>query len=149
MAGRNVAGDGARRDHRDQGQEHPALRVGPGCHRFALPHPYASEPVIGTARRTRSSIQSEFIEIGSLRVHHMHGGRGTPVVFIHGLGSSSYMEWRYNLEATGAKHRVFAPDLPGYGRTEKPRVRYSIPYFARFVERYIEDRGLRSAAIVG
>jgi len=79
----------------------------------------------------------------------MHGGRGTPVVFIHGLGSSSYMEWRYNLEATGAKHRVFAPDLPGYGRTEKPRVRYSIPYFARFVERYIEDRGLRSAAIVG
>ena len=79
----------------------------------------------------------------------MHGGRGTPVVFILGLGSSSYMEWRYNLEATGAKHRVFAPDLPGYGRTEKPRVRYSIPYFARFVERYIEDRGLRSAAIVG
>jgi pimeloyl-ACP methyl ester carboxylesterase len=105
--------------------------------------------VIGTARRTRSTIHSGFIDIGSLRVHHMHGGRGSPVVFIHGLGSSSYMEWRYNLEATGLRHRVFAPDLPGYGRTEKPRARYSIPYFARFVERYIEDRGLRSAAIVG
>ena len=105
--------------------------------------------MIGTARRTRSTIQSDFIEVGSLRVHHMDGGRGSPVVFIHGLGSSSYMEWRYNLEPTGARHRVFAPDLPGYGRTEKPRARYSIPYFARFVERYIEDRGLRSAAIVG
>ena len=97
----------------------------------------------------RRSIQSGFIDVGSLRVHHMHGGRGAPVVFIHGLGSSSYMEWRRNLEATGARHRVFAPDLPGYGRTEKPRARYSIPYFARFVERYMEDRGLRSAAIVG
>ena len=105
--------------------------------------------MIGTARRTRSPIHSGFIDIGSLRVHHMHGGRGSPVVFIHGLGSSSYMEWRYNLEPTGARHRVFAPDLPGYGRTEKPRARYSIPYFARFVERYIEDRGLRSSAIVG
>jgi len=105
--------------------------------------------VIGTARRTSRSVQPGFIDIGSLRVHHMCGGRGAPVVFIHGLGSSSYMEWRYNLEPTAARHRVFAPDLPGYGRTEKPRARYTIPYFARFVERYIEDRGLRSAVIVG
>src|SRR5260370_7291963 len=79
----------------------------------------------------------------------MQGGRGSPVVFIHGLGSSSYMEWRHTLEPTAARHRVFAPDLPGSGRTEKPRARYTIPYFARFVERYIEDRGLRSAVIVG
>src|SRR6266852_3686272 len=79
----------------------------------------------------------------------MHGGRGSPVVFIHGLGSSSYMEWRYTLEPTAERHRVYAPDLPGYGRTEKPRARYTIPYFARFVERYIEDRGLRSAVLVG
>jgi pimeloyl-ACP methyl ester carboxylesterase len=95
------------------------------------------------------SISSEFIEVGSLRVHHSHGGRGSPVVFIHGLGSSGYMEWRYNLEATAARHRVFAPDLPGFGRTEKPRARYTIQYFARFIERYMEDRGLRSAAVVG
>jgi pimeloyl-ACP methyl ester carboxylesterase len=105
--------------------------------------------VVGTARRTPKSISSEFIDVGSLRVHHSYGGRGSPVVFIHGLGSSGYMEWRYNLEATAARHRAFAPDLPGYGRTEKPRVRYTIQYFARFVERYMEDRGLRSAALVG
>src|SRR5260370_32107838 len=53
------------------------------------------------------------------------------------------------MEATAARHRVFAPDLPGYGRTEKPRARYNIPYFARFVERYLEDRGIRSATLVG
>ena len=105
--------------------------------------------MIGTARPKPKSVSSEFIEIGSLRVHHSFGGRGTPVLFIHGLGSSGYMEWRYNLEDTAARHRVFAPDLPGYGRSEKPRARYTIQYFARFVERYMEDRGLRSAALVG
>ncbi len=104
---------------------------------------------MGLTDFTPKSISSEFIEVGSLRVHHSHGGRGSPVVFIHGLGSSGYMEWRYNLEATAARHRVFAPDLPGYGRTEKPRARYTIQYFARFIERYMEDRGLRSAAVVG
>ena len=101
------------------------------------------------ARRTPTSIQPGFVDIGSLRVHHMHGGRGSPVVFIHGLGSSGYMEWRFTLEPTAERHRVYAPDLPGYGRTEKPRARYTIPYFARFVERYIENRGLRSVVLVG
>jgi pimeloyl-ACP methyl ester carboxylesterase len=89
------------------------------------------------------------VQMGSLRVHQMHGGRGTPVLFIHGLGSSGYMEWRYNLEFAAARHRVYAPDLPGFGRTEKPRARYGIPYFTRFVERYMDYRGLRSAAVVG
>ncbi len=84
-----------------------------------------------------------------MRVHHMQGGRGAPVVFIHGLGSSGYMEWRHNLETVAGKHRVFAPDLPGYGRSDKPRARYNIPYFARFVERYMEERGLRAATLVG
>lgn len=79
----------------------------------------------------------------------MTGGRGTPVVFVHGLGSSGYMEWRHNLEPVSGRHRVFAPDMPGYGRTDKPRARYTIPYFARFVVRYMEDRRLRSAVLVG
>jgi len=105
--------------------------------------------VIRTAQPTSKTLQSEFLDIGRLRVHHTHGGRGSPVVFIHGLGSSGYMEWRKNLETMASRHRVFAPDLPGYGRTDKPRARYTISYFARFIERYMDDRRLRSAVLVG
>jgi pimeloyl-ACP methyl ester carboxylesterase len=100
-------------------------------------------------RRPPKTLHAGMLHMGSLRVHHMHGGRGSPVLFIHGLGSSGYMEWRFNLEFTAARHRVYAPDLPGFGRTEKPRARYGIPYFTRFIERYMVGRGLRSAAIVG
>src|SRR5579859_142006 len=94
-------------------------------------------------------MRSGFVEVGSLRVHHSHGGRGSPVVLVSGLSSSGYIEWRYNMEPISERHRVFAPDLPGFGRSEKPRARYGIPYFARFIERYMQGRGLRSAAIVG
>lgn len=94
-------------------------------------------------------MRSGFVEVGRLRAHHTHAGRGSPVLFIHGLGSSGYIEWRYNLEHVAEKHRVFAPDLPGFGRSEKPRARYGIPYFTRFIQRYMEGRGLRSASIVG
>jgi pimeloyl-ACP methyl ester carboxylesterase len=98
--------------------------------------------------RPPRTLQSGMIHMGHLRVHHTHGGRGTPVLFIHGLGSSGYMEWRFNLVTTAGRHRVYAPDLPGFGRSEKPRARYGIPYFTRFVDRYMESRGLRSAAVV-
>src|SRR5260221_4235620 len=99
--------------------------------------------------RTSKALQSGLIRLDDLQVHEVRGGHGVPVLFIHGLGSSGYMEWRYNPESTATRHRIFAPDLPGYGRSEKPRVRYTIGYFARFIERYMDDRGLRSAAIVG
>ena len=101
--------------------------------------------MIAAAKKVRSG----FLDVGALRVHHMLGGHGTPVVFIHGLGSSGYMEWRRNLEPAAERHRVYAPDLPGYGRTDKPRVRYTIPYFARFVRRYMDFLGLRRAAVIG
>jgi pimeloyl-ACP methyl ester carboxylesterase len=100
-------------------------------------------------RGRRKTLHSGFTQLGSLRVHHTWGGRGSPVLFIHGLGSSGYIEWRFNLDAAAEQHRVFAPDLPGFGRTEKPRARYGVPYFTRFIERYMEARGLRSAAVVG
>jgi pimeloyl-ACP methyl ester carboxylesterase len=99
--------------------------------------------------RPPKALHSGWVHVGSVRVHHTHGGQGSPVLFIHGLGSSGYIEWRFNLEPAGARHRVYAPDLPGFGRSDKPRARYGIPYFTRFIERYLESRDLRSVAVVG
>ena len=93
-------------------------------------------------------MRSEMVDIGDLRIHELQGGHGKPVLFIHGLGSSGYMEWRFNLEPAAARNHVYAPDLPGFGRSEKPSARYGIPYFTRFIDRYMERRGLRSAAVV-
>ncbi|HEY6875777.1 MAG TPA: alpha/beta hydrolase [Candidatus Dormibacteraeota bacterium] len=94
------------------------------------------------------TLQSGMIRLGDLDVHQTHGGRGKPVLFIHGLGSSGYMEWRFNLEPTAQHHHVYAPDLPGFGRSEKPRARYGVPYFTRFVDSYMESRGLRKTTVV-
>jgi pimeloyl-ACP methyl ester carboxylesterase len=71
------------------------------------------------------------------------------VLFIHGLGSSGYIEWRFTLPVLARTHRVFAPDLPGFGRSQKPRARYGIAYFARVLDRYLEGRRLTSAHVVG
>lgn len=105
--------------------------------------------MIEPRRAPRNGLHSGFVDVGDLRIHQTHGGRGSPVLFVHGLGSSGYIEWRFNLERAAREHRVYAPDLPGFGRSEKPRARYSVRYFTRFIEHYMEGRGLRSAAVVG
>lgn len=100
--------------------------------------------------RVRKPLHSGTVRVGRLAVHHTYGGTGSPpVVLIHGLGSAGYIEWRFTMPALAARHRIFAPDLPGFGRSQKPRARYGISLFARVIADYMEGRRLRKAVLVG
>ena len=89
-----------------------------------------------------------FVEVEGMHVHHVYGGRGTPaVLFVHGLGSAGYLEWRFNLPVIGRSHRVYAPDLPGFGRSDKPADGYGIPLFARVLEGYIRAQRLEPVLV--
>jgi pimeloyl-ACP methyl ester carboxylesterase len=70
------------------------------------------------------------------------------VLLIHGLGSAGYLEWRFNLPVLARSHEVYAPDLPGFGRSDQPADGgYGIPLFARVVEDYIRTHGLRPVLV--
>lgn len=72
------------------------------------------------------------------------------MLLIHGLGSAGYLEWRFNLEALARRHTVFAPDLPGFGESDKPKsARYGLPLFTRTLVRYLQELHLRRVAVVG
>ena len=58
---------------------------------------------------------SHFGEIGT---HVRRMGDGPPLLLIHGLMTSSY-SWRYVFEPLAEHYTVWAPDLPGAGRTDK------------------------------
>ena len=59
-------------------------------------------------------------EEGTLRVHHIEQGAGAPVLLMHGEPSWCYLYRRF-LPALAAKgHRAIAPDLIGFGRSDKP-----------------------------
>lgn len=89
-----------------------------------------------------------YVEVEGLRVHHVYGGSGAPpVLFVHGLGSAGYLEWRFTLPAIARTHQVLAPDLPGFGRSDQPPDGYGIPLFANVVEEYIRARGVRPVLV--
>ena len=48
-------------------------------------------------------------------------GEGPPIILIHGFPELAY-SWRHQLPAlAGAGYRAIAPDMRGYGGSDKPR----------------------------
>jgi pimeloyl-ACP methyl ester carboxylesterase len=104
------------------------------------PHRYFDTP----ARAVR--VQSS--GFGALDVHVRELGSGPPLLLVHGLMTTSY-SFRYVLDELARDFRVIAPDLPGCGRSDKPRVRYSGPALAQFLVELCGALGIRGCAVVG
>jgi len=61
------------------------------------------------------------------------GGPGRPALFVHGVGSSSYL-WRHVIDQLGGQRRCVAFDLPLHGRTTAAAGQdFSLPGLARFL----------------
>ena len=81
--------------------------------------------------------EPHYAQAGELRLHYVDtGGDGSPVFFLHGEPTWSYL-WRKVIPPVrDAGFRCIAPDLPGFGRSDKPTdmawyykvVRFGEPY---------------------
>jgi pimeloyl-ACP methyl ester carboxylesterase len=64
------------------------------------------------------------------------GGPGRPALFVHGLGTSSYL-WRHVIDQLDGQRRCVAVDLPLHGHTPAPADQdFSLPGFARFLAEF-------------
>jgi haloalkane dehalogenase len=61
-----------------------------------------------------------FTSFGGFRMAHLDEGAGAPVVFLHGEPTWSFL-WRHVIvPVRDAGYRCIVPDLPGFGRSDKP-----------------------------
>jgi pimeloyl-ACP methyl ester carboxylesterase len=87
---------------------------------------------------------------GSVEVSYRVAGEGPPVVLLQGVGlDAADVSWRYALPMLADGHRVYAPDFPGHGESEKPDVRYTTDYFRGVLEAFLDELALNEAALVG
>jgi pimeloyl-ACP methyl ester carboxylesterase len=98
-----------------------------------------------------ANYSSRFIETNGIRMHCVEEGAGPLVVLLHGF-PESWHSWRHQLGALAAQgfHAV-APDLRGYGQTERPEAleAYDIFQLTGDVVGLVHALGEESAAIVG
>lgn len=81
-------------------------------------------------------------------VTYRMGGEGPVVLLIHGMAGSS-STWVPALEHLAPHVTYIAPDLPGHGRSAKPRSDYSLGAHASFLRDLLVTLGHERATIVG
>jgi len=92
---------------------------------------------------------SQFAKFETNRVHYISAGKGTNViVFVHGWSGNAGF-WKEQVPALAQKARLLLVDLPGHGRSEKPRVDYTMDFFARGVLAVMREARADKAALVG
>jgi haloalkane dehalogenase len=93
---------------------------------------------------------SHYREVEGLRLAHLDEGDGAPVVFVHGEPTWSFL-WRHVLlPVRDAGVRCIAPDLAGFGRSDKPIELdwYSYDRHVANTASLLEQLDLRDATIV-
>jgi pimeloyl-ACP methyl ester carboxylesterase len=97
------------------------------------------------------NIQERSITVQGLNIHYLQAGEaGSPVVLLHGAGTdSARLSWGELIGPLSAEHRVWAPDLPGYGESDRPDSAYDTDFYLGFVQSLLDGFGLARTSMVG
>jgi pimeloyl-ACP methyl ester carboxylesterase len=93
-------------------------------------------------------VEARMAVVDGLRMNYLVAGSGPVVVLLHGWPQTSHC-WRKVIGPLAEDHTVIAPDLRGYGRTDKPRSGYDKRTMAGDVRRLIHSITTDPITLVG
>jgi len=88
------------------------------------------------------------LHVRDIDLYYEIAGQGQPILFIHGLGSSS-RDWEPQVAFFAKHYQVVTFDVRGHGQSGKPPGPYSIPLFATDTAELIKSLGIAPAHVVG
>ena len=89
------------------------------------------------------------ITVNGNKVACIDEGNGQPVVFVHGVSTTLASFDGLYPEIVKNGYRVIGLDLLGYGKSDKPDIKYSISFHAESVISLIKQLGLKDTVLVG
>src|ERR1700758_1174773 len=107
--------------------------------------------VTGSYGGLAMAISHRFIETNGIRMHLAEAGSGPTVLLCHGFPECWY-SWRHQLEALAAAgYRAIAPDMRGYGQTDKPDAidQYTLLHLTGDMVGLLDAIGTDQAVVVG
>src|SRR5437773_9565075 len=90
----------------------------------------------------------QFVEVNGVRLHYLIGGKGNPVVLLHGYAETSHM-WIPIMPLLAKNHTVIVPDLRGAGDSAKPESGYYKKNMAVDIHDLTSSLGFDRVSIVG
>ena len=90
------------------------------------------------------------VDANGIGTNYLEAGEGTPVVLVHGSGPgvSAYANWRLTIPDLAGEHRVLAPDMAGFGFSDKPG-NYSMEGWVQQLDAFLTALQLDKVSLVG
>lgn len=92
------------------------------------------------------------IDAGGISTNYHDVGRGPVVVLLHGSGPgvSAWANWRPVLPLLSDRFRVVAPDIVGFGYTDRPEgFDYRLPSWIGHLRAFLDALGIERAHVIG
>ena len=93
-------------------------------------------------------MESLKLKVGDQQAHYLKAGSGPPVVLIHG-GASDSRDWVGTLAALSHRYSLYAPDLLGFGLSDRTKDGYYLSDFSEFILGFMETLSLEHPVLVG
>ncbi len=92
--------------------------------------------------------EDRYVKVGKINTRYWVLGQGSPLLLIHGLGASCEY-WQYNIRGLSQGCRVYAFDLPGFGRSDKRIEDLSLDFAGEFLAAFMDRQRVDRASLVG
>jgi 2-hydroxymuconate-semialdehyde hydrolase len=96
--------------------------------------------------------KGKYVDVQGINTHYHEDGQGEPVLLIHGSGPgvSAWANWRLVFPILSEKYHLYAPDVVGFGYTDRPEgIEYSIDLWAEHMINFIDTVIKKKVSIIG
>jgi len=98
--------------------------------------------------RIEVSVEQREVTAGVVNTAYLSAGRGPPVVCLHGAGAGA-VTWYPSISALAEHFHVIAPDIVGYGESDKPKAAYDRPYYSAWLRDFFLALEIPKAHVIG
>jgi pimeloyl-ACP methyl ester carboxylesterase len=95
-----------------------------------------------------AGFKNEYAQVNGVKIHYVIGGKGQPLLLVHGFGQNWYM-WNRLLPELSKHFTVIAPDLRGVGESGKPAGGYDKKNMAVDLHELIKKLGYAQIYLAG
>lgn len=96
-----------------------------------------------------SYMQERYVVVNGNKIRYIEeGDSANTIILLHGLGGMAE-RWLPIIPLLSKKYRVIAPDLIGYGKSDKPQVDYTPEFFRDSVLGFLEALSLQNTIMIG
>jgi pimeloyl-ACP methyl ester carboxylesterase len=99
--------------------------------------------------RYKAGVRRKTVQVGDHRIVYSEGGKGEPVLLLHGFAASAD-NWNRFASRLTRSYRVIAPDLPGWGQSTRLEAEsYAYPKQLERLHQFVTQLGLKRFHLVG